>query len=154
VLNGDALGGGAELAVACDFRVAREGAHIGYIHGRLAITTAWGGGTDLIDLVGAAKALRMMARHEWVPVAVAEQWGLIDVVAPAGGLDGAVDAFIAPLIAQPPQNLRRLKAFTIAARRGAPRDALRAEEEANLLESWLRPEHWAAVERVRRRGGR
>lgn len=40
LVNGDALGGGAELAVACDWRVMREGRHIGYIQGRLAITSA------------------------------------------------------------------------------------------------------------------
>ena len=53
VLNGDALGGGAELALACDLRVMREGASIGYVQGRLAITTGWGGGTDLATVIGA-----------------------------------------------------------------------------------------------------
>src|SRR5918993_3980409 len=43
-LNGDALGGGAELAVACDMRVAATHARIGFVQGRLGITTAWGGG--------------------------------------------------------------------------------------------------------------
>jgi enoyl-CoA hydratase len=153
VLNGDAIGGGAELAIACDFRIAREGAHIGYIHGRLAITSAWGGGTDLVELVGPSRALRMMARHELVPVALGHLWGLVDSVAPISGLDDAVDAFIAPLLSQPAQILRALKGFAVAARRGASRDALRAEEAANLLASWMRPEHWAAVAQVRRGGG-
>ncbi|MCH8238351.1 MAG: enoyl-CoA hydratase/isomerase family protein, partial [Proteobacteria bacterium] len=40
-LNGDALGGGAELAVACDFRVFAHHARIGFVHGRLNIPTAW-----------------------------------------------------------------------------------------------------------------
>jgi enoyl-CoA hydratase len=52
LLNGDAIGGGAELALACDLRVMCEGTHIGYVHGRLAITPAWGGGTDLAGVVG------------------------------------------------------------------------------------------------------
>ena len=66
VMNGDALGGGAELALACDFRLMREGAHIGFVHGRLAITSAWGGGPDLAALAGAGDeraALREPATH-------------------------------------------------------------------------------------------
>jgi enoyl-CoA hydratase/carnithine racemase len=58
LLNGDAIGGGAELALACDLRVMREGSHIGYIQGRLGITSAWGGGPDLCAVVGPARALR------------------------------------------------------------------------------------------------
>ena len=63
--------GGAELALACDFRLMREGAHIGFVHGRLAITSAWGGGPDLASLIGPARALRMTARCEMVSAATA-----------------------------------------------------------------------------------
>jgi phosphohistidine phosphatase SixA len=41
-LNGDAIGGGAEFAVACDMRVARASVNIGYIHGKLGISSGWG----------------------------------------------------------------------------------------------------------------
>src|SRR3970040_387681 len=68
-LNGDALGGGAELALACDFRVAASHAHIGFIQGRLNIATAWGGGGDLMRLLGAAGALRLLAAGELLDAA-------------------------------------------------------------------------------------
>ena len=55
-LNGDALGGGSELAIACDFRLAAKHARIGFIQGKLSITTAWGGGPDLVNLLGSTQA--------------------------------------------------------------------------------------------------
>ena len=65
-LNGDAIGGGAELALACDMRLQSASARIGFIQARLAITSAWGGGPDLCRIVGAARAMRMMSRCELV----------------------------------------------------------------------------------------
>ncbi|MEO7116711.1 MAG: enoyl-CoA hydratase/isomerase family protein, partial [Caldimonas sp.] len=79
-LNGDAIGGGAELTLACDMRLQAAHARIGFVQARLAITTAWGGGPDLCQLVGAARAMRMMSRSELVDAAHALQWGLADAV--------------------------------------------------------------------------
>ena len=77
-LNGDARGGAAELAVACDFRVAAAHARIGFIQGRLNISTAWGGGTDLMRLLGASRALNVLARSEMLTAERALAIGLID----------------------------------------------------------------------------
>jgi len=148
VLNGDAIGGGAELAVACDFRLMREGAHIGFIHGRLNITAAWGGGTDLYGLVGRARALRMTTRAELVPAALALDWGLADVVAAESDLEGALGEFVAPILKQSPTVLRACKAQAIAARQGLGWTERREIEQAGLVRSWVHPDHWAAVDRV------
>jgi enoyl-CoA hydratase/carnithine racemase len=147
VLNGDALGGGAELALACDMRVMREGAGIGYVQGRLAITTGWGGGTDLATVVGPARALRMTARGETVSAATALAWGLADAVAPADGLDAAVRDFLAPILKQTGNVLRGFKAQALAARRGLPFDERRAIEQHAFVTTWMHEDHWSAVER-------
>ena len=79
-LNGDALGGGAELAASCDFRVAASHARIGFIQGRLNIATAWGGGIDLARIVGSARALRLLARSELLSGDEALALGLVDEI--------------------------------------------------------------------------
>lgn len=147
-VNGDALGGGAELAVACDLRVIAARARIGYVHGRLAITPAWGGGTDLVRLVGAPRAMRMMVEGAMIGATQALDWGLVDAVVES---ESEVDAFIAPLRAAAPHVLRAIKAQVAAAKRAADYTAQRAVERRALVESWTHADHWAAVERFLKR---
>jgi enoyl-CoA hydratase/carnithine racemase len=147
VLNGDALGGGAELALACDLRVMREGASIGYVQGRLAITTGWGGGTDLASMIGPTRALRMTARCETVSAATALAWGLADAVAPADALDAAVQDFLAPILRQTGNVLRGFKAQALAARHGLAFEERRAIEQREFVKTWMHEDHWSAVDR-------
>jgi enoyl-CoA hydratase len=148
-LNGDALGGGAELAVACDFRVAASHAHIGFIQGRLNIATAWGGGEDLMRLVGAARALRLLAAGPLLDAAGAERLGLIDAVGPPGEpLQALIDRFIAPFLQQAPQVLRGFKAIATAMRKGLPGAEIREIETRHLVETWVHPDHWQAADKI------
>jgi enoyl-CoA hydratase/carnithine racemase len=138
--------------LACDLRVMREGSHIGYIHGRLAITSAWGGGPDLVSVVGPARALRMTARCELVPAATALDWGLADAVAAADGLDAALDEFIAPMLKQTRTALRGCKAQARSARAARPHEERRALELDAFVATWTHEDHWAAVDRILSRG--
>jgi enoyl-CoA hydratase/carnithine racemase len=148
LVNGDAIGGGAELALACDLRVMRDGAHIGYVHGRLGVPTGWGGGPDLCAAVGPARALRMMARAELVPASTALAWGLADAVAPAGGLEAALREFLAPLLEHTRAVLAGFKAQALAARLGVPYAERRASERDGFVEAWTSADHWAASDRI------
>ncbi|MDB5851669.1 MAG: h16 [Rhodoferax sp.] len=148
LLNGDAIGGGAELALACDLRLQSAHARIGFIQARLAITSAWGGGPDLCRLVGPARALRMMSRCEMVDAPQALAWGLADAVIGDGPVGADVEAFLAPMLACAPQVLRGIKAQTLAARRGEPYEAARATEQQQLLATWLHDDHWRASEKI------
>ena len=76
-LNGIALRGGAELTLAYAMRVAASHARIGFIQGKLGVTSAWGGGADLMRLVGTANALQMMTRMEVLDQARAGPVGLL-----------------------------------------------------------------------------
>jgi enoyl-CoA hydratase len=147
-LNGDAIGGGAELALACDMRMQGSKARIGFIQARLAITSAWGGGPDLFRLVGPAHAMRMMSRCELVDAPQALAWGLADVVVSDGAEGKDIAAFTKPLLACAPQVLRGIKAQTIVSRLGPAWQAHRAVEQTHLVQTWLHDDHWAASEKL------
>lgn len=150
LLNGDAIGGGAELALACDMRLQSSHARIGFIQARLAITSAWGGGPDLCRLVGGARAMRMMSRCEMVDAPQALAWGLADAVIGDGPEGSDMQAFLEPLLACSPQVLRGIKAQTMAWRRGESYEALRAIEQQQVLKTWLHDDHWSASEKLLR----
>ena len=158
-LNGNAMGGGAELATAGDFRVAAAHANIGFIQGRLNITTAWGGGVDLMRLVGPDRALRLMCSAEMLSPAQALKIGLYDTVIPAGDLDDvvgnetqslemAVDEFVQPFLRQAPQVLRSFKALVVARRRGECLADLYELETDQFASNWIHPDHWRAADRI------
>ena len=59
-IEGVALGGGAEVSLACDMRIASEAARIAFKQVSLGIMVGWGGGQRLLRLVGRSKALRLL----------------------------------------------------------------------------------------------
>ena len=148
LLNGDAIGGGGELAAACDMRLMASHARIGYIQAKLAITSAWGGGPDLFKLVGPARAMRMMTRCELIDAATAQSWGLADAIL-SDGVDGAdIAAFLKPLNHCSTLVLRGIKAQAIAARSNSSWAEHRDIEEQHLVRTWLHDDHWAAAEKL------
>jgi enoyl-CoA hydratase/carnithine racemase len=151
-VNGDALGGGAELAVACDMRMLEAHARIGFVQGRMGITSAWGGGPDLCQLVGAGRAMRMMSRCEMIDAKMIDaktalDWGLIDVVVTGGAESADVQAFLKPLFDRSPLVLRSIKEQALAWRQGLSYGARREIERKNLVATWLSTEHRVAVDR-------
>jgi enoyl-CoA hydratase len=146
-LNGDAMGGGAELAVACDFRISDSHARIGFVQGRLNISTAWGGGIDLMRLVGPGKALDLMCGSSMLNAEEAQQIGLVDRIAEEDeDLDHRVANFLQPYLLQVPQVLRAFKALAIGARRGFSRAEMDELETRNFAAAWVHDDHWAAAD--------
>lgn len=60
LLNGAAIGGGCEIASACDFRVASEKAMFGFVQGKLGITTGWGGASMLLEKLPYDSAMTLL----------------------------------------------------------------------------------------------
>ncbi|MFN3430993.1 MAG: enoyl-CoA hydratase/isomerase family protein [Candidatus Sericytochromatia bacterium] len=96
-LNGPAYGGGIELALACDFRLAAPGARIHYQAARLGLLPGWGGTQRLPDLVGPARAKAMMVLCQAVSPQEALSWGLVDAVSPENGVEPALTAWLSGL---------------------------------------------------------
>ena len=148
-MNGNAFGGGAELAVSCDFRVTAPHARIGFVQGRLALATAWGGGPDLLNLVGRARGLRLLTTCEMLTPEQALDIGLYDAVGSDGeAFDETIENFLEPMRKQVPQSMRAFKAVSISHRRGDSRAAMHEVETSMFVKTWVHDDHWEAAERV------
>ena len=121
-MPGWCLGGGLEVAAACDFRIAAHGAKFGMPEVRVGIPSVIHAAL-LPRLIGWGRARWLVMTAENIDAATALAWGLIDVVAPEGGLDAAVEQTVASLLACGPEALRTQKAL------------LRQWEELPLTES-------------------
>jgi enoyl-CoA hydratase len=83
LINGHAVGGGIDLALACDWRIAVQGAKLRFIHNELGYSPPWGGAARLAVLVGRPIALRLFATCEVLAAEEARTLGVVDeVVAP------------------------------------------------------------------------
>jgi enoyl-CoA hydratase len=145
-LNGDAIGGGAEFAVSCDMRVFARHARIAFVQGNLCVSPAWGGGVDLMRLVGDANALRLFSRAEFIDAEEARRLGLAQAVAEEDeSIEHALERFMAPIKRMRPQVMRAFKSLGRAHRDGAGPQELREIEISSLMETWLHDDHWNAA---------
>src|SRR6202008_4647750 len=104
-LPGWCLGGGLEVAAACDIRVAAHDAKFGMPEVKVGIPSVIYAAL-LPRLIGFGRARWLVMTAENIDAPTALAWGLVDVVAPQGGLDAAVEQTIAALLACAPEALR------------------------------------------------
>ena len=131
-INGVAAGGGANLALGCDLRIAADGAQIGQVFTKIGLHPDWGGTFFLPRLVGPAKALELLIGAEMIGAAEAERLGLVNRVVPAAQLAQATAAWARQIAAAPPLAVRRLKQAVYLSERATLDEALTYELDAQL----------------------
>ena len=85
-MNGFALGGGCELAMACHFRVASDNAKFGQPEVNLGLIPGYGGTQRLTQLIGKGRAIELLISGNMIDAATALQYGLVNYVVPADEL--------------------------------------------------------------------
>src|SRR5205823_13409407 len=117
MINGYCLGGGCELALACDIRIASEGASFGQPEINLGIIPGGGGTQRLTRLVGEGKAMELIFTGDLIDAAHAKEIGLVNSVVPAAELRSAVMSLALRIAEKSPIALRMAKdAIKTAAR--------------------------------------
>jgi enoyl-CoA hydratase len=109
-MPGWCLGGGLEVAAACDLRIAAHDARFGMPEVRVGIPSVIHAAL-LPRLIGWGRTRWLLLTAETIDAATALAWGLVDQVAPEGGLEAAVERTVASLLACGPQALRAQKAL-------------------------------------------
>lgn len=108
-VNGAAAGGGANLALACDYRIAADTATIGQVFAKLGLGPDWGGSYFLPRLVGTSRALELLWSARMVPATEAHALGLFDRVVAGDRLATEAQTLAAAWATFPPLALRRAK---------------------------------------------
>jgi enoyl-CoA hydratase/carnithine racemase len=139
-LNGHALGGGAEVAVAADIRIAADDIKIGFNQVSLAIMPAWGGAERLATLVGRGRALLLAGSGTILDADAAHRVGLVDQVLPRASFEAGWRAAARSLTHRAAGDIKRVLGGV------SPEEAIEA-----FARLWVDDEHWAAAEKVMNR---
>src|SRR5436190_22725156 len=121
-INGFALGGGCELALACHIRIASDKAQIGLPEVTLGIIPGYGGTQRMARLLGKGKALELICTGDRIPADEAERIGLVNKVVPADQLMASAEEMARKMAARGPVAIRAaIEAVTIGS--DMPQDA-------------------------------
>lgn len=127
-INGFCLGGGCELAMACDIRIASEKAKLGQPEINLGILPGGGGTQRLPRLVGLGRALKLMYTGDIISASEAHDIGLVDEVAPPDKLSERVTELAAAIAKKSPVALRLIKRSAQASMRTGLDEGLKQEK--------------------------
>lgn len=141
-IEGYALGGGAELAVACDLRVMAEDAIFGFRQTRMAVSPAWGTFSRLVAQVGSARAAEVFYTAENHDARSALARGLVEHLAPRGAALEEALRLAAEIAKGAPGAIAAVKGLALVSRRS---EALRALEREHFVATWLSRDHAEAV---------
>jgi len=129
-INGYALGGGNELAMSADLRIAAENARFGQPEINLGLIPGWGGCVRLPRLIGATKAMELILTGDMIDAQEAARLGLVNMVVPQQELMSAAKELAKKLISKPRIALQQGKSVVKTALEIDKESALALEAES------------------------
>jgi enoyl-CoA hydratase/3-hydroxyacyl-CoA dehydrogenase len=108
-IHGYCLGGGLEIALACDFRIATRDAQLGFPEVNLGLLPGGGGTQRAPRLISPGRARWLIMSGERIPAETAEAWGLVEFL--VDDLEEGIARYVEPLTRQSPHALREIKAL-------------------------------------------
>jgi len=152
-VDGVAVGGGATIALACDFRVASDRARFAFPFSKLGLTPEFGGSYLLPRVVGLAATLELLMLGDFIDAQEAYRLGLVNRVVAPERLDEEAEALAARLVRNSPTALKSIKQLVYHAVSGDMTAALEREAIA-LGDAFVSEDHRRAVENFlsRKRG--
>jgi len=133
MINGFCLGGGCELAMSCDLRIASDTARFGQPEIKLGLIPGGGGTQRLPRLVGLGQALRLILTGDMIDAREAEKIGLVDQVVPAGELRETTLELAQKMASMSPLTLRVAKESVRASQRMGIEEGLLYERDLFCL---------------------
>lgn len=110
-LNGYALGGGLEVAMSCDLRIASETSRVGQTEVNIGLIPGWGGTQRLTRLIGMTKAKELVFLGKMIDAKTAEQLGIVNMCVPPDKFRETVRQFALELASKAPVAVRIAKAL-------------------------------------------
>lgn len=144
-IEGNAVGGGCELALACDLRIAGESARFKFWEIKMAVTTGWGGGRRLVNLVGKSRAMELLLTGESVNAVHAAEVGLVNHLVPDNHALQAAITLANHIAGQAPLAVREMKALLTEVETLSPAEA-DARETERFVRTWMSEDHVRAVD--------
>lgn len=131
-LTGHAIGGGLEVAIACDLRIAAAGAKFGMPPARLGLVYSHDGLNRFIQVIGVARTRELFYTAKAIGAEQAESWGLVNEVVDDDAVEGAALELAATIVAGAPLSLRGNKRVIAALASGTPLDDATVAELVEL----------------------
>ena len=149
-INGYALGGGSEIALACDLRIADENVRMGFVQIKMGLTPGWGAGQRLLRLVGYPYAMELLLSGKVLVASQLQTLGLINQVVEAGSALSHALELAERIAASPPDVVRGIKHLLQGGLKQPYELALQTERDI-FPPLWASPTHYQAVENFLKR---
>ncbi|XP_043858385.1 ethylmalonyl-CoA decarboxylase isoform X2 [Dromiciops gliroides] len=147
LVQGRAMGGGAEFTTACDFRLMTPSSEIRFVHKEMGIIPSWGGTARLIDIIGSRQTLKVLGGALKLDSTTALKIGIADGILQSSEEGQSLEEarrWLEQFISGPPEVIRALKTVVSSGKELALEDALETERDV-LSTLWGGPANLEAI---------